>query len=753
MNKPSFDDVYKFIVDNLVSVDKKLPKDIPNDDKNAKYNGHDISSLCRMTVLTTAYYVYEAYYLKINYDLSKMSSHIWSILSLIDYPTPEILNFTGLPFDKKYSATQAKNIFRLFVLMVISVIDKFINTTWYQSIKILLKADPLGLPNGDIGHIPGAAQIKLLSKCVIGDVKDLNLIHDVFAIGDGNTPLSVINVIDGLVNSYYKNYPKEIKKHNDQKINVIKSFIVAPKAQPAAPTVQSPAPKAQSPAPKAQPVAPKAQPVQPLAPGPPVIQQPPIQAKFLKMYMDLYQEITNIKNQIKILSTTRDRKNTPNNLYLALEQRKLALALLNKTLNSIQTGGVDHSLINDYIKYMKYKTKYMQLKNPNMVGGVLGVKPSVVKVNPKLGITNVFVHNVDLANPYIDIVDKSTKKAELLSVKRKMAEIQPFASPFAYNGEHPNMTPGYCGRLPIYKKPAPGNIRVMTYNVHNWVKQCPTPVPGIVNSVGRNILFAMSVVDQMFSDIVCMQEIVPVYTKEPKTPKEIEEGSFYPIINEMARKGYNNYYISDTHYVTDLQFDPLDSGREYFVLCNAIFSKNPIIYNVTGELGNNRIAMLTVIDIPTGILILINIHIEFNWGEYDNINGVGFETDLAKQVQIDKLAVFIRDQSIIIDGIIGQIEKETNTKIKKLYLLIGDFNNDKSALDFKSLNEIGLTLLNAKYSVAPTDHEPLFSGQNQRELIDMAHTNDVTKINEQSLIIVPNDSSDHYPSYVDILPL
>ena len=399
------------------------------------------------------------------------------------------------------------------------------------------------------------------------------------------------------------------------------------------------------------------------------------------------------------------------------------------------------SEINYYNKYIKIKNKYLLLKNILNGGGIIN-KPKYF--HPKIkdqkeidalyrDIEIITTDNINIMNPYIDseITHTGTMKHLLYNKTKVFAEMPPIDQPYAYIGEHSRIpNEDYCVRKPYYPPP---NLRIVSYNVHNFVKQCPRPI-------GKSTSYSLDTIMKLKPDIFFLQEITPEYEERPDDNKENATGggNFKNLVDFCNKHGYTYNFIADTHYSTEP--NALDSTRPYFMLCNAIFSKYRMLENKSIGLGNNRICIHSIIDFEIYYISCYNVHIEFNGKIMDEKNKIKY-----KYTQINKLAKYIYNSSLECD------KKYIDKPI--YYILGGDFNNTIDDIDlFKPITSI-MKNLNPILSSDVGDNMDLYSAQNTERVLDMFFIGLPSNYEcNMNYYIIPDNNSDHYPILLDFLP-
>jgi len=353
---------------------------------------------------------------------------------------------------------------------------------------------------------------------------------------------------------------------------------------------------------------------------------------------------------------------------------------------------------------------------------------------------DILSKSTDVEEPYLD-KERYSDKTKITDYNKtgSYATMPPVNSPLAYNGEGGPLGGfnTYCVRSPYYPPP---NVRFVSYNVHNFVKQCKTS--NTIDNIGRNLDYAIDTIRKLNGDILFLQEITPEFNPFPVDGKENESGNFDSLVSKLKELGYDHYFIGDTHYST--KPDALDVNYPYFMLCNATFSKYPIIKNYSVALGNNRICVHTLIELTDYYVSAYNVHIEFDNRQFDKLRNIEY-----KFTQINKLAKYIYDSSIKI---------ESKYFIKPIfYILGGDFNNDyyRSNKLFSPLTSI-MTKLNPLLSIkkpVPANRDKI-TGQNVGAILDIFFISGPTNYNyNPDYLIIPDNHSDHYPIIYDFMPM
>jgi hypothetical protein len=444
--------------------------------------------------------------------------------------------------------------------------------------------------------------------------------------------------------------------------------------------------------------------------------------------------ITLDKDNINMTTPFNDQYSNGSNIYLDRHSIKCP----DKTVLSRIQLEKESNIPNSKIRY-KYICKKMQKHIPKPVY----YHPTNLdqsSLDKSYEYTIITDNNININNPYIDTEINRTNqpKINIFNQTKKYNTMPPLNSPKAYLSENEHMTNAYCDRMPDYPDFKLRPVRFVSYNVHNFVKQCITKTNP---KNGKDIKYSLETISKLKSDILFLQEIVPEYTPFPKDSKENSSGNgnFRNLIDKLNTFEYKYYFIGDTHYSTEKS--ALDVTNPYFMLCNATFSKFPIIKQYSIGLGSNRICIHCIIDFPDYYISTYNVHIEFR-NTLDTKRNIPY-----KFTQINKLAKYIYDSSILINSVYN--DKPV------FYILGGDFNNQYT--DFKDLFSpliSIMTKLNPQLLSKDTDNKKLFTAQNTQKILDMFFIAGPSNYQYNQIYdIIPDSNSDHYPILYDFIPL
>jgi endonuclease/exonuclease/phosphatase family metal-dependent hydrolase len=334
-----------------------------------------------------------------------------------------------------------------------------------------------------------------------------------------------------------------------------------------------------------------------------------------------------------------------------------------------------------------------------------------------------------------------TKKKDIISKRGEYSKFPQFNLPIAYTGEQnlhylfsnyndaPDMSwpiNKFCAAdLDVTKESISDKksdvIRVMTYNVHNWVEPC------IIKKVDGSIVYDKSrkinkkdhvrtikmVTDVIKPDIALLQEIVPIFQfkhgveQAPQTDEDIEKGSIVPIFEEFVKKGYVYNDIVDAHYIEN-------SMDYYYFLGNGILSKIPNKSSFKYiKLGHNRMAMCTNMEIFGHNIVIICVHTSVVASEMkDNMAELNKIIDMMYQ----------KNKLLVLGGDFNQnLHRFTDQKLDHMTFISDDENSP------------GVTSMNGEH---PIDH--ILVTPEFKELFDIVEYKSI-----------PSNMSDHNPVIMD----
>lgn len=335
------------------------------------------------------------------------------------------------------------------------------------------------------------------------------------------------------------------------------------------------------------------------------------------------------------------------------------------------------------------------------------------------------LNELDSIKPYKDFIKKTKGKVNI-------AKLPPFNSKKAYIGENINTRrlKNFCKIEDFAKfERTKHNLNLLTFNVHNFVKICSNTDADKFNLFGdiestdmRNIRYFdnfMSILDKFANvDIICLQEIVPLYGSYPKTQGELKKGSFAQLIEIMDDYDFRYYSLANANY------NYKDFNDNYFILGNAIFSKIKPNKVYRYGLFGNRCAIVNNITYNYNDYNIINVHLE--WDHYKMSSSKG--TDI--EIQITQL--------------------ENILNMHPNYILMGDFNSSVFEDDIFKNIRLDSTIISPKNNVGS------YTGINSGKIIDyIIASNNIFPFFDVDWEIsdkIIYNSSDHYPVFASLIP-
>jgi len=270
----------------------------------------------------------------------------------------------------------------------------------------------------------------------------------------------------------------------------------------------------------------------------------------------------------------------------------------------------------------------------------------------------------------------------------------------------------------------PNTIRILDYNVHDWVT--------VYDKYGKkrdidNFLYFFKLLD---ADIICLQEVVPLFEKEIpnmiKVSNVKENYNFKFLVKKMKEIGYKYCSIAN-NVVGEIYYK--QNPKDYYVLANAIFSKNKFdqeIYLLTG----NRSAMVSHFANNNFNYIVINTHIEYSKKNFNqNRLKKEFNDEDIRSIQVKELLQLAEN-----------MKSKYNTKN---VFLCGDFN---APYNHKVLKPLFKNFISLKTSKATNLY-----GKITTDFIAPS------KETMRNIFIFEYDSldaklSDHLPVFMDFVP-
>ena len=185
--------------------------------------------------------------------------------------------------------------------------------------------------------------------------------------------------------------------------------------------------------------------------------------------------------------------------------------------------------------------------------------------------------------------------------------------PYLYPGETYYLNE-LCKDEKIYKSKSIDNLRIMTYNVHNFITRCNQGINPLYGKglnpfqKARDIKRFIDFFKDVNADILCLQEVVPILEKD--ILNDIDD-------YEYIRNNFNFKYLNKLMYDIGYKYKIISSANKghdvrYYFLGNAIYSKiklnNSKIYQIS-FLDRNIIT--TQISYKNKIINIVNCHMEY----------------------------------------------------------------------------------------------------------------------------------------------
>lgn len=324
-------------------------------------------------------------------------------------------------------------------------------------------------------------------------------------------------------------------------------------------------------------------------------------------------------------------------------------SIFNKEKNITETNKVNKQKYLSTMKYYLHERYYINLETSDIE------KWLNMTIKQKGGSIELYTkgHNISKEKQIYP------EQKELLKLGYKPNLIIPSdEKPYLYEGESWSLKETmFCNKKIPDISPKKNKLRIVTFNVHNFITRCNQGIAPIfgknINPFqnGRDFSKFIDIFKQMDADILCLQEMVPLLDeplKEDMTDyNKIKKINFDYINKEMEKIGYKYSCIADTLKGRFMMNEP----KNYYLLCNGIYSKIPIKNEKIFNLFINRNIIGIEVEYNNKSLWVLNTHLEYF---ADKIKG------------IDKNIIVLQFETIknIIEN-----EFKTNNII-----LTGDFN-------------------------------------------------------------------------------
>ena len=274
------------------------------------------------------------------------------------------------------------------------------------------------------------------------------------------------------------------------------------------------------------------------------------------------------------------------------------------------------STVNWYLK----KRYFIDISLENTKDWIVNYKlPAATAKKMKGGSDSNYIDNEDISDA--DVIYPSKKeliKMGYLPTLSMYNDNKPYiylVEAFRYHS-----VSNYCMSKPREPKiPNHYSFSVMSFNVHNFVSKCNQGLnPMFTDRLNpyfkpRDLDRFIDLFKEYSPTVLCLQEVVPMIEKP--IDKDINDYdyiaknfNFKYLCKRMAKIGYKHKVIANT---TKLD-RPLDAESDYYILANAIFSKEPINgYNIKQMSFTNRNFIHANITIKGRNIDVVNLHLEY----------------------------------------------------------------------------------------------------------------------------------------------
>jgi endonuclease/exonuclease/phosphatase family metal-dependent hydrolase len=398
---------------------------------------------------------------------------------------------------------------------------------------------------------------------------------------------------------------------------------------------------------------------------------------------------------------------------------------------------INESDINTWINTSDNKQIYIEKPHNILIEPNLELKPLSLKNKKIDSLKELYSYGKNISNEKIIYPSKK----ELIENKYiEYTSILADNKPYAYKSEDWINNQFLCQKEPkeIYEKNS-NRLRVLSFNVHNFITRCNQGIaPSYFNTLnmfqpGRNFKDFLSLFKYINADVICLQEFVPLFDKEINEDitdfDEIRKLNFEYINSEMKKLGYSYSCIANTNNGNFSSNEP----RSYFTLCNAIYSKLPILEEKIFQLFINRNIVSIKINYNNKDIWILNTHSAY------------FSDTTPETISLNTDLVVLQFKTIKYI-----IENEFLNKMYKNLIFCGDFNinffRKNNNYRYKNYDEIKSTMLehfnNSFKIILPTN----FSQNDQTDFILI---NKNSHIYPKYNLVVYSTISDHFPIFTD----
>jgi endonuclease/exonuclease/phosphatase family metal-dependent hydrolase len=308
--------------------------------------------------------------------------------------------------------------------------------------------------------------------------------------------------------------------------------------------------------------------------------------------------------------------------------------------------------------------------------------------------------------------------------------------PYLYEGESWSFKETmFCNNKLPDISPKKNKLRIVSFNVHNFITRCNQGISPIFGKNlnpfqnGRDFSKFIELFKYMDADILCLQEMVPLLDKPLEEDitdyNKIKKINFDHINKEMEKLGYKYYCIADTLKGKFM----MDESRNYYLLCNGIYSKLPIKNEKIFNLFINRNIIGIEIEYYNKSIWILNTHLEYF---SDKIKG------------IDKDIIILQFETL--KYIIENEFKSNNI------ILTGDFNinifrksiNPRYTNFEEKVNNITQLFNNTSKSLFPSNFH-------QRDTTDFILIHKKSNLKPILNRTITSSISDHFPVLADFV--
>jgi endonuclease/exonuclease/phosphatase family metal-dependent hydrolase len=286
--------------------------------------------------------------------------------------------------------------------------------------------------------------------------------------------------------------------------------------------------------------------------------------------------------------------------------------------------------------------------------------------------------------------------------------------PYLYEGEQ--FTNKYCFFEPtIIKKKHNNNLRVATFNVHNFITRCNQGVAPIFETGlnpfenPRDINRFIEFFKKIDADILCLQELVPInkeFIKKDITDLDYIRKNFnFKYLNELMETiGYKYRVIGSTQQGNFLKTEK----NNYYYLANGIYSKikfkNNVVYNY--NFLNRNIISIDLLWNNKNIS-LFNTHWEYYNSPAIKLKGnhLIFQSELLYDLSKNKTdnIIICGDFNInIYQKGIGKRYSNWEQKTRQYRSNFNNTNNTNISTNFSQMEQTDFILLNKNSNIKTT---------------------------------------------------